>query len=63
MDGQFQGMMSHVDGRFDHMQSHFDDNSLLYTIDFMLLTPSWMGFIHSLLIFALIFKILCMIPL
>jgi uncharacterized membrane-anchored protein YhcB (DUF1043 family) len=24
MDGQFQGMMSHVDGRFDHMQSTFN---------------------------------------
>jgi uncharacterized membrane-anchored protein YhcB (DUF1043 family) len=24
MDGQFQGMMSHVDDRFDHMQSTFD---------------------------------------
>jgi hypothetical protein len=24
MDGQFQGMMSHVDDHFDHMQSTFD---------------------------------------
>jgi hypothetical protein len=24
MDGQFQGMMSHVDDCFDHMQSNFD---------------------------------------
>jgi hypothetical protein len=24
MDGQFQGMMLHVDSRFDHMQSQFD---------------------------------------
>jgi hypothetical protein len=38
-------------------------NIPLCTIDSLLLTPSWMGYIYSLLIFELIFKILCMIPL
>lgn len=24
MDGQFQGMMTHIDGRFDYPQTHMD---------------------------------------
>jgi hypothetical protein len=40
---------------------HLMVNSLTYMSDLQLLTLNWMGFIHSSMIFILIFKLLCMI--
>ena len=46
MDGQFQGMMSHVDNRFDQMQSNFD-GQFSYLHDRFSIVDSQLDVIHS----------------